>query len=291
MVRKIPGFTLVELLVVIAIIVLLCAILLPSLGMAREQGRTTRCLANERQLGVAHMNYAAQFENMIVPGEYRDPAVPGPNYKINESWPNVFVNLALIPTQGNQRLDHSQTPPTAPMGVGIFCCPSGGTDAFSSDMPASQDDPDGARPRRLTSRSTHVAVDVWYGMNGATTNSGAHSNHWLPGRRIPGDSITDDSTLARISDAGSGDVVLFFDGVFMNQGSVDPFRVNARHKNRTATNLVFIDGHAETVARRLLPGGTTVGAVADLSTVAAEFWPPLSLKYPRIRWTFPNPAP
>ncbi|MGN6370087.1 MAG: type II secretion system protein [Phycisphaerae bacterium] len=285
------GFTLVELLVVIAIVVLLCALLLPSLGSAREQARGTRCLANERALGVAHLGYASQFGGQIVPAQFRDPAVAGPGYKISENWPNLFVNLSLVPPQGNQRLDRAVAPPKGPMGMGVFCCPSGEVDGFTSGMPHGVQDVEGMRPRRVRSGSTKVYVDVWYGMNGGTGNTGAHSNHWLPGRRIPGDGNANDWALARLSDAGSGDVVLFYDGIFMNQGSMDPFRVSARHRRETATNLVFVDGHAETVARRRIPGGTTVGMVADPRTVAGEFWAPVSGRFTGARWVFFAPAP
>ncbi|MBI1371745.1 MAG: prepilin-type N-terminal cleavage/methylation domain-containing protein [Phycisphaera sp.] len=53
------GFTIVEMLVVLAIIVLLLAIMLPSMQMARANARTLRCQVNERQLLQAQQNYAS----------------------------------------------------------------------------------------------------------------------------------------------------------------------------------------------------------------------------------------
>jgi len=55
--RHKPGFTLIELLVVVAIIALLIAILLPSLGRAREKAKSVACLSNLKSLGLAAYMY------------------------------------------------------------------------------------------------------------------------------------------------------------------------------------------------------------------------------------------
>jgi len=60
------GFTLIELLVVVAIISVLVALLLPSLGQAREAGKRVKCLGNLSQLAKAQMLYSMDYDGRII---------------------------------------------------------------------------------------------------------------------------------------------------------------------------------------------------------------------------------
>ena len=55
--KREKGFTLIELLVVIAIIAILAAILFPVFAKAREKARQASCASNEKQLGLAFLQY------------------------------------------------------------------------------------------------------------------------------------------------------------------------------------------------------------------------------------------
>ena len=63
--RKNRGFTLIELLVVIAIIAILAAILFPVFARAREAARKATCLSNLKQIALACLMYAQDYDEVL----------------------------------------------------------------------------------------------------------------------------------------------------------------------------------------------------------------------------------
>ena len=59
------GFTLIELLVVISIIAVLAGMLLPAVNLVRGSAQASRCAANAKQLHLASMAYANDWEGIL----------------------------------------------------------------------------------------------------------------------------------------------------------------------------------------------------------------------------------
>ncbi len=89
------GFTLIELLVVIAIIAILAAILFPVFARAREKARQSSCLSNMKQLGLAFLQYAQDYDEMC-PLNYQYPLNAAVGYQLYQHQLSPYVKNRQI---------------------------------------------------------------------------------------------------------------------------------------------------------------------------------------------------
>jgi prepilin-type N-terminal cleavage/methylation domain-containing protein/prepilin-type processing-associated H-X9-DG protein len=88
------GFTLIELLVVISIIALLIALLLPALAAARQDGLSTVCLSNLRELGQGYIEYSDVNRGEIMPYAWPFPfygTTGADAWQYNEGWTRLIA--------------------------------------------------------------------------------------------------------------------------------------------------------------------------------------------------------
>ncbi len=263
--RKAVGFTLVELLVVIGIIALLVSILLPSLARARDSAKTTQCLSNLRQIGMAMQMYLSETKYMVPAADFYngDPTAT----KNHETWATILVNAHFLKNVPTAKLTNPLLPTLGssqgPVASGVLFCPNGLFDTVASSVnPSGPYDGLAASAYRVQSQSTFIVLDNWYGINGATqvsSDPGVAGVADLPFRVVPQN--TNDYRLTKTAQIHkSAELVAVYDGIWMNASIGGPptttdgaFRINGRHNNKKYTNLLFLDGHATSVLRDNLP--------------------------------------
>jgi len=123
MIKTRRAFTLIELLVVIGIIAVLSAILFPVFAQVREKARAISCLSNEKQIGLAAMQYIQDNDETYPFDQYYDA-----NNK-QTTWQDMFMPYIRQANSG-----------------AVWSCPSFPTHQTVQIKPSYSSAPDGDTP-------------------------------------------------------------------------------------------------------------------------------------------------
>ncbi len=120
------AFTLFELLVVITILMILLAILMPTVGMVRNQAKRTQCASNLRQVGTVVMAYTNDYGQFpasegLTPGVYPHvlagtvaPVLPG----IFSDYASGAISIFYCPANAQKRSAANNWPNA---GLSAYC--------------------------------------------------------------------------------------------------------------------------------------------------------------------------
>jgi len=250
-IRQRRAFTLIELLVVLAIILLLISLLFPALRSARDRARETVCFSNLRQVALAAFSSAQDYQGALPPviGHGSSTGGTPPSH-----WKHSGNSEAEAATSSRWLGDFLISGGYA--NLKVFDCPENGGQGVLYDKSTSPWTPTG-----------NIGPGVEFAMSGFFDHwGGAPNNTYF--QVLYGHSGAQAAALAplrlhRIEYTTRG--MLFADNPHDRRYPfIYPWGTEWMHRRGLKGNVVFFDGHAE-------------------SLFARDFWPNLQPP-PRNNW-------
>jgi prepilin-type N-terminal cleavage/methylation domain-containing protein/prepilin-type processing-associated H-X9-DG protein len=256
------GFTLIELLVVIAIIAILAAILFPVFAQAREKARAITCASNEKEIGLAILQYVQDYDETFPPSQRDANAAEKAQYFTGAA---SGVTYPAIPWQWevNPYIKNGQSSVTDMGGCelagGVWACPDfpkvmpreygingalGGDEATVAYFSMVNNQWQAATESQLASPASLLMV-AEHGVEGASTNPSIPTDWQAPMINpfqyawISGDGTNAAADAAVIQTANTD---MGGNGVDSTGGWAGEM---PRFRHTNTANVLFADGHVK----------------------------------------------